>query len=101
MACTGRKQAMPYARWTVAMDRIIWTSYYAGNTVIEIALVLDRSEAAIVSRLRVLKAVGGPRPEDEMPAPTLRKCLCCLRPFQSEGWHNRLCHSCKNGAAFS
>lgn len=27
---------------------------------------------------------------------TQRPCLCCAAPFPSEGFHNRLCNSCRN-----
>lgn len=28
-----------------------------------------------------------------------RPCLCCKRPFMSEGIHNRMCPACRNGRA--
>ncbi len=28
---------------------------------------------------------------------TLRPCLCCRKPFMSEGWHDRLCNRCGRG----
>ncbi len=27
--------------------------------------------------------------------PHLRRCLACEKPFESEGWHNRLCPQCR------
>lgn len=38
-----------------------------------------------------------PKPVDR-PAgdvPLRRPCMCCKNPFNSEGWHNRLCTDCK------
>lgn len=32
-------------------------------------------------------------------APATRPCLGCRRPFESEGWHNRLCTPCRGHAA--
>lgn len=27
--------------------------------------------------------------------PAMRECMSCSRPFDSEGWHNRLCNKCR------
>jgi hypothetical protein len=27
--------------------------------------------------------------------PNMRSCLACDKPFESEGWHNRLCPPCR------
>ena len=27
--------------------------------------------------------------------PTKRKCMSCSKTFDSQGWHNRLCNSCR------
>lgn len=32
---------------------------------------------------------------------TLRTCLCCRKPFESEGIHNRLCSPCKSTSVFA
>lgn len=31
----------------------------------------------------------------EKPKKIERKCLCCLRPFMSDGNHNRMCDRCR------
>lgn len=33
----------------------------------------------------------------ESTKPNLRPCMCCERPFPSEGIHNRLCANCRHG----
>ena len=33
------------------------------------------------------------RPERDRPAE--RSCMSCGAPFNSEGWHNRLCNQCR------
>jgi hypothetical protein len=38
---------------------------------------------------------------EELPAPppkVERACMCCTKPFMSEGIQNRLCNSCKERA---
>ena len=34
-----------------------------------------------------------PRPKGDVPAE--RPCMSCGEPFQSDGWHNRLCQRCR------
>jgi hypothetical protein len=48
------------------------------------------------------KNVSKPRPsEDRWPERPvndnagMRRCLACKEPFDSEGWHNRLCPKCR------
>jgi hypothetical protein len=39
---------------------------------------------------------------EELPAPppkVERACMCCRKPFMSEGIHNRICKGCKERAA--
>jgi hypothetical protein len=35
------------------------------------------------------------RPRATGDTPHLRTCLACDKPFESEGWHNRLCPQCR------
>ena len=28
--------------------------------------------------------------------PSKRKCMSCHKPFDSQGWHNRLCNTCRS-----
>lgn len=35
------------------------------------------------------------RPRAAGDTPHLRRCLACEKPFESEGWHNRLCPQCR------
>jgi len=44
----------------------------------------ERDEAPDISR---------PRPTGD--APGARACMSCGAVFESEGWHNRLCHHCR------
>jgi len=34
--------------------------------------------------------VAKPKPKSQP-----RQCLCCLKPFKSAGWHNRMCDRCR------
>lgn len=96
----------------------------------EISALLERSVAAIMTRAarlglprrsapgrkpgsRRTHDIGGqvrattPRPaarpheNDEFaPQPSARVCLMCLRSFQSQGRHNRICPSCKGSSQY-
>jgi hypothetical protein len=51
---------------------------------------------------RVPQARHTVRAPDGVPAPQVstRICLMCLRPFQSQGRHNRICSSCKSSSEY-
>ena len=95
----------------------------------EISAVLGRSVAAIMTRAARLglprRAAPGRKPgsrrmageaerrvslprqtaridpgTDRAPQISTRICLMCLRPFQSQGRHNRICPSCKNSSEY-
>ena len=94
----------------------------------EISLVLNRSVAAIMTRAARLglprRAAPGRKPgsrrlpsqesqtsaprqtrllregEADAPQASGRICLMCLRLFQSQGRHNRICPSCKGSAEY-
>lgn len=40
---------------------------------------------------------GGAGKAKKSKATSLRPCMCCSRPFPSEGIHNRLCGLCRRG----
>jgi hypothetical protein len=106
--------------------RDLWTQ---NKTPQEIGSVLGRSVAAIMTRAarlglprraapgrkpgsrRVLQPgevrVTTPRPSvnknsdsKNSPQASTRICLMCLRPFLSQGRHNRICPSCKNSSEY-
>ena len=58
----------------------------------EIGAELDRSAASVELRLRLLfcGAAGAKKSEGSR-----RPCLCCKRPFNSQGPHHRLCKECR------
>lgn len=35
------------------------------------------------------------RPADQAATPRPKPCMCCGKPFKSEGIHNRLCGQCR------
>ena len=106
--------------------RDLWTQ---NKTPQEIGTILGRSVAAIMTRAarlglprraapgrkpgsrRVLQPgevrVTTPRPSvnrssesKETAQASTRICLMCLRPFPSQGRHNRICPSCKNSSEY-
>lgn len=60
----------------------------AGHSLRYIARLIGRTEAAISCHLK--------RQADKGLAPrtTRRECLCCGKPFSSQGPHNRCCPRC-------
>ena len=107
--------------------RDLWTQ---NKTPQEISDFLGRSIAAIMTRAARLglprrsapgrkpgsrhllqngeARVTTPRPASNKPQenkdpsqqPSTRICLMCLRPFPSQGRHNRICPSCKNSTEY-
>jgi hypothetical protein len=108
-------------------DPILRDLWLQNKTPNEISLALNRSVAAIMTRAARLglprRAAPGRKPgsrrlpsetsvsstprQTRMPRegeaaaqPSGRICLMCLRAFQSQGRHNRICPSCKGSAEY-
>ncbi len=107
-------------------DAVLRDLWLQNKTPNEISLTLNRSVAAIMTRAARLglprRAAPGRKPgsrrlpnetalstprqariprEGETAAqPSGRICLMCLRAFQSQGRHNRICPSCKGSAEY-
>lgn len=111
-------------------DGVLRDMWLQNKTPQEISAVLNRSVAAVMTRAarlglprraapgrkpgsrRALNAEGSVarapqarhtvRAPDGTPAPQVstRICLMCLRPFQSQGRHNRICSSCKSSSEY-
>jgi len=73
----------------------------AGATIREIAALTGLSPSAVYRRLAPkARAATVPAPTVEphrRKGRTERACLCCGKPFLSEGAHNRLCDVCRKG----
>lgn len=67
----------------------------AGATYREIADLTGLSLSQINYRLGKA-ADEGATPPRRRKGSTERACMCCGKPFLSEGAHNRLCGSCRN-----
>lgn len=80
----------------------LWSS---GASNADIAKNLSRNENAVAikaSRLRLPpKAVPMSKVGKKPGAAKIRKCLCCTKPFFSEGVGNRICETCKGSSAYS
>lgn len=75
-------------------DRRLLEGRAQGLTLQQLGEQLGRSAHAIVNRLQILgDATLSYRLKPY--AKTTRPCLCCGRPFASEGPHNRLCGRCR------
>ena len=110
-------------------DAVLRDLWIKNKTPQEISALLGRSTAAIMTRAARLGLprrsapgrkpgsrrpppsgevrVSKPRPAtnrtqegESAPQPSPRICLMCLRSFQSQGRHNRICPSCKNSAEY-
>lgn len=57
----------------------------------------DGSREGVYKLLSQAAAIVGTRNKqaDAARGRTTRACLCCSKPFQSEGIHNRMCTSCR------
>lgn len=103
--------------WTQADDTRLVAMIEGGDTHTLIAETLGRPKSSIPSRLQTLRRRGAlapfvPKVKDtgesdgdgehadqpplHIPGKTKRPCLCCKKPFWSEGAHNRLCGCCRN-----
>ena len=59
------------------------------------------AEGAVTVRTAVPRAASrGVADENAAPQTSARICLMCLRSFQSQGRHNRICPSCKNSSEY-
>ncbi|MCG3177457.1 MAG: hypothetical protein MOGMAGMI_02431 [Candidatus Omnitrophica bacterium] len=69
----------------------------AGATIREISQLTGLSTSAVHKRL------SPEAPQEIKPhrrkGTTERACMCCGKPFLSEGPHNRLCGACRNRSA--
>lgn len=111
---TSRAEAMPEelksGPWPpeeVSQLILAWSHGYSNQ---DIAKKLNRSENAVAikaSRLRLppKSTIGEDAGQDadvvplvKNPKGRMRPCLCCSRQFFSEGAHNRICMTCKEGA---
>jgi len=107
-------------------DSVLRDLWMKNKTPQEISELLGRSTAAIMTRAARLglprRSAPGRKPGSRRPfkenrqpvrlspltipegelAPhgSTRICLMCLRPFQSQGRHNRICPSCKNSSEY-
>jgi hypothetical protein len=61
-----------------------------------IARFMGRTETATGARMsRTRLATTWYRRKALLPTAKRRACMCCQRPFLSEGIHNRICEPCK------
>jgi hypothetical protein len=69
----------------------------------ELAAEFGTSVAAVQTAMsrHCITKLGTPRAESGKPAALTsyrsRNCMCCSKPFLSEGSHNRMCTECKSG----
>jgi hypothetical protein len=104
--------------FTPAEDVWLIAAVQAGLTRVEIGQRLDRDHSSIVHRMRLLRREGHDLPAGDpanrrgrtfvpshvanaVPERSQRKrrpCMCCGKPFDSAGAHNRLCNTCRRGS---
>jgi len=83
----------PPRQWRPDEDSLLRRMVADGASWSAIGRALDMDRRLCKGRhAALLEAPDPPRPTRE------RKCLCCGRPFLSEGAHNRLCDPCRDGA---
>ena len=105
------KPYLPRVMWNAAQDQALIEGVLAGRTRAEIAEELNRTTDAVMARVSILRATGRLRLRTggkSSPAPQgfhsvtsrvqikggPRPCMCCGKPFNSAGSHNRLCPTC-------
>ena len=82
-----------YRAWRPEEEAAAQRMRAAGKTIAEIGEALDRSLTSVDSCLRRL--------EDRRSKPLKpkkaanRPCMCCRKPFASQGAHHRLCDRCR------
>ena len=85
--------AAAYRAWRPEEETAALEMRAAGKTVGEISVALDRSMTSIETLLRRIK--GRQNPPRRPTATANRPCLCCGKPFASQGAHHRLCDRCR------
>ena len=53
---------------------------------------LSRNQEDEVENARIMRATGD--------TAKIRNCMACGEPFESEGWHNRMCRRCRKRTYF-
>lgn len=107
---SGLRDYKPRHVFTPEDDAALLRLIAEGRTYREIGRELNRNPGSVGVRLARLRAIASgvvkakpchpPRPKPiaqgvSMPAVQQRPCLCCRRPFFSQGPHNRLCMTCR------
>ena len=82
-----------YRAWSEEEETAAQKMRAAGMTLAAIGEVLDRSLTSVKSCLRRLETRRSLKLKPKKVAN--RSCLCCRKPFVSEGAHNRLCGDCR------
>ena len=86
--------AARYRTWSKEEEAAAQAMRVAGNTLAAIGEALDRSLTSVQSCLCRLENRRNLKLRPKNPA--TRPCMCCQKPFVSEGSHNRLCGDCRN-----
>lgn len=84
--------------WTPEEDGRLLAMRGIGFSHREIGEALGRATSSIGSRLNTLRSMPLRTSEPvarRRASRVMRPCMCCRRPFQSEGAHNRLCDPCR------
>ncbi len=82
-----------YRPWSTEDETAAQDMRAAGKTLAEIGEALDRSTTSVDACLRRLETRRNLQLKPKRLAN--RHCLCCRKPFVSEGAHNRLCGDCR------
>lgn len=73
-----------------------WRVVPAGDDVFEVRRPDGVLHGTYTSRSQAAGIVGIRQKEADRAARRMtRPCMCCQRPFQSEGIHNRMCATCR------
>lgn len=95
---------------TVEASQVLGCSYERTRTILnKLECVRQESKGRatlwrrgdVIAAKELAPALGSLRSREKpkAEATNLRPCLCCSRPFPSEGIHNRLCDICRRGEA--
>ena len=82
-----------YRAWSPEEEAAAKAMRADGKTLAAIGEALDRSLTSVKSCLRRLETRCSLKLKQKKVAN--RSCLCCRKPFVSEGAHNRLCGDCR------
>lgn len=85
---SARTADVPLIEWTAENLRKLGALVRVGKRIKEIAVEFETTTAAISTAISRHNVRSGS---------VLRTCMCCARPFFSEGRHNRLCSNCSTG----